>query len=204
MTDTPDREIARGLREGRSEAWSALYDSHFDLVWCAVARALGPSADVADVVQETFLAAACSAHTYEPDRGSLGLWLIGIARNHVGDCLRARHRSGRVARGGDLSVDVGARLAQWLDGQNQPPPEVLATAETVAAVRGVLAKLPKEYRTLLMYRYCDGATVEEIARHQDCSAGAVRSKLARARRTFRAAFGPAEGATYSESYDDEP
>lgn len=204
MTETADRDTARGLREGRSEAWSALYDSHFDLVWRAVARALGPSADVADVVQETFLSAARSVRTYDPDRGSVGAWLLGIARNHVGDCFRTRQRDGRIAKGGDLSANIGTQLAQWLEDQNRPPPEALAAAETAALVRDALAALPDAYRTLLMHRYCDGATAEQIAQFQDCTASAVRSKLARARRAFRAVFGPTRDVAYSELCDDEP
>ena len=73
MDDQQDREIARGLRDGKTEAWSALYETYFDQVWRWVARMIGPnSADVGDVVQETFLAAARSARTYDPARGPLG------------------------------------------------------------------------------------------------------------------------------------
>jgi RNA polymerase sigma-70 factor (ECF subfamily) len=189
MHTEPDGQIADGLRVGDPDAWAALYRTHFDAVWRSVARLVGPnSADVADVVQETFLAAARSVESYDPKRGSLQLWLSGIARNHVGNHFRERCRRQRLHEGGDLAADVAERLAQWLDGRDPAPPITLAAAEQAEAVRDVLAELPKDYRSLLVAKYCDNASVETIARAEDSSAGAIRSKLARARRAFRDTF----------------
>ena len=84
MSDDPDRQIAAGLLAGKSEAWTALYESHFDRVWRLAGRMIGPDgAAVADVVQETFLAAARSARTFDPSRGPIWSWLAGIVRNQV-------------------------------------------------------------------------------------------------------------------------
>jgi RNA polymerase sigma-70 factor (ECF subfamily) len=193
-----DCEIARGLRDGRTEAWTALYETHYDSVWRSVARLLGPdSADLADVVQETFLAAARSARTYDPARGSLRLWLAGIARNHAGTCLRNRRRHERIRRGGDLFAAVAEQIARWLADRDPTPPEALATAESAAVVRAVLSQMPDGYRDLLVARYCDGASVEEIAALQESTSTAIRSKLSRARRAFREAF-----AKWSTSHDE--
>src|SRR5215207_8841709 len=82
--DLDEPLIAQGLREGKADAWQALYDAYAERVWRGVARLLGPrSTDVADVVQETMMAAARSAANYHPTRGSLWSWLWGIAHNHV-------------------------------------------------------------------------------------------------------------------------
>ena len=189
MHTEPDGQIASGLRQRNPEAWGALYRTHFDAVWRSVARIVGPnSADVADVVQETFMAAARSVDSYDPQRGSLQLWLSGIARNHVGNHFREKRRRQRISEGGDLAAEVAERLAQWLDGRDPAPPVALAAAEQAEAVRDVLAELPKDYRSLLVAKYCDDASVEVIARAEDSSAGAIRSKLARARRAFREIF----------------
>ncbi len=85
MRTESDAQIASGLRQRDPDAWAALYRTHFDAVWRSVARIVGPnSADVADVVQETFMAAARSVDSYDPKRGSLQLWLAGIGRNVAG------------------------------------------------------------------------------------------------------------------------
>src|SRR5437868_14526716 len=102
MDDQQECDIARGLRAGDAEAWRSLYDAYAARVWQAVARLMGPeSADVADVVQETFLAAARSARTYDASRGSLWLWLWGIARRHVAIYYRKEKRHDRLRSAAD-------------------------------------------------------------------------------------------------------
>jgi RNA polymerase sigma-70 factor (ECF subfamily) len=190
MSDTADDEIVRGLKEGKSGAWSALYEAYFDQVWRSVARLIGAdAAAVSDVVQDTFLAAAQSVASYDPARGPLWLWLVGIARNHVGNYYRTRRRQGRIQEGGDLAAEVSQRMTQWFENRRASPPAMLATAENAAVVRAVLGELADDYQSILTTKYCDGASVEQLAQLNGCSAMAIRSKLARARRAFREALG---------------
>ena len=66
MDQRQELEIADGLRSGSAEAWRALYDAYAESVWVFIARRMTPYvADVPDVVQETFLAAACSSGSTE-------------------------------------------------------------------------------------------------------------------------------------------
>ena len=73
------RAVSEGLAAGRVEAWGALYDAYAADVWRYAARLMGGARDeVADVVQETFLAAARSARSFDATRGTLRSWLLGI------------------------------------------------------------------------------------------------------------------------------
>ncbi len=189
MDDPQDLQIGGGLREGRPDAWNALYEAYFDRVWRCVARLMGPhAADVGDVVQETFLACARSARSYDPAKGSLWVWISGIARHHAATHFRARKRIDRLGPGGDLAMAAGRRASEWLEGRDQAPDQWLASTEAAALVRSTLAELPDEYTALLTAKYCDGASVDQIAQERQSSGEAVRSKLARARRAFREAF----------------
>ena len=99
LDEQQERLIAQGLREGKTNAWQALYDAYAERVWRGVARLLGPqSSDVADVVQETMMAAARSARTFDATRGSLWPWLWGIAHNHIALHLRKQERRRRLTR----------------------------------------------------------------------------------------------------------
>ena len=147
MDEQQERELARGLRQGEVVAWRLMTPSP-RRCWRTVARLMGPgSADVADVVQETFLAAARSARTYDPDRGTLWLWLWGIARRHVAVHYRKENRHDLAARNG--------LLLHCLHGEEPTPPELLATAELTALVRSTLTELPIEYEALLTARYLE-------------------------------------------------
>lgn len=189
MDQERERWIAQGLTEGEEEAWRALYEAYSRPVWRYVARRMLPdSNDVADVVQETFFAAARNARQFDAARGSLANWLFGIARNHV--ALHFRRRGQRVPAGGDqAATGLVQQIADWLDHRHNTPPEALATVETASAVRAALAALPEEYETLLVAKYFDEIGVDEIAGQQNSTPTAIRSKLARARRAFREVFG---------------
>jgi RNA polymerase sigma-70 factor, ECF subfamily len=186
MDEVQEREVARGLRDGNADAWRALYDAYAVRVWGAVARLMGPaSADVADVVQETFLAAARSAATYDPWRGSLWLWLWGIARRHVALHYRKEKRHDRLRTAGDWLHARNGQVRRCLEGTSDAPPDLLAAAELADLVRATLTELPTEYGTVLTARYLDGESVEQIANQEGSTVTAVRSRLARARQAFR-------------------
>jgi RNA polymerase sigma-70 factor (ECF subfamily) len=189
MDDRTERDVALGLRQGKVEAWRALYEAYAERVWRAVARLLGAdSADVADVVQETFLAATRSAAAYDPARGSLWVWLWGIARNHAALLYRKRGQEERLRRAGACLASNGAVLGYLRGRAATPPEEALASAELATLVRATLTDLPEGYGVLLTAKYLDGLPVEDIARHTQSTPAAVRSKLARARQAFREGF----------------
>lgn len=189
MDETQAHAIVRGLRQGRTDAWHALYDAYAEQVWRAVARLLGPSStDVADVVQETFLAAARSARNYDHQRGSLWQWLWGIARTQVALHYRKQTRFARVAKEAPTLALEDGQLQRWLDGMAPAPIHAIAQAELAALVRTTLLDLPDDYETLLTAKYLDGKSVEELASAERSTTTAVRSKLARAREAFRRLF----------------
>jgi RNA polymerase sigma-70 factor (ECF subfamily) len=189
MDAQAERDIAHGLRQGRADAWRALYDAYAEPVWRAVARLMGPqTADVADVVQETFLAAARSAASYEPERGTLWQWLWGIARRQVALAYRKQERHDRLRHAGAWLAASNGQVLRCLEGQEISPPELAAAAELATLVRVTLTELPADYEALLTTRYLNGIPVEQIADQERTTVTAVRSRLARARRAFRAAF----------------
>ena len=189
MDRQTEQEIAKGLREGRRQAWLQLYDAYAESVWRNVSQLLGSdSATVADVVQETFLAAARSARNFNPRCGSLWIWLWTIARRRV--ALRYRRQKPMIslsqAQQWWTSLD-GAKF-DWIDAKADIPPDILQTRELAALVRCALSELPPEYQALLLAKYVDSRSTSQIAERMKCSDVAIRSKLARARKAFRKTF----------------
>ena len=179
MDDDLARRTAGGLRTGDPAAWRTLYDAYAERVWRVVARLVGPHpADVADIVQETMLAAARSARTFDESKGSLWQWLWGIARTQVSLHYRTRQRQDRWK----------LTPAKWSEGIEPTQSADLENAELAAAVRAALGELPADYEQLLTAKYLDGDSVERIAGRERTTETAVRSKLARARDAFRTAY----------------
>jgi RNA polymerase sigma-70 factor (ECF subfamily) len=199
MDDQREREIALGLREGRPDAWHALYDEFAPNVWQAVSRWLGPRhAEIADIVQETFMAAAGAARQYDDRRGSLARWLGGIARNKIALFFRKQKRHERLDAGPDGAAAAG-RLLLWLEDREFDPAAALEAVELAGFVRATLTALPGDYETLLVAKYVDGESVEQIAVAEQSTPVAVRSKLARARQAFREHFVKTTSAYSSDS-----
>lgn len=187
MDRTTHNQIATGLKAGDRDAWQALYNAYADAIWRNTSRRMTDSSAVGDIVQETFLAAARSARTYDKHRGSLWVWLWTIARRQIALYYRKQKPT--------MSLD---RALEWwgsLDGQQidiidqmAAPSAMLESIELAELVRRTLAQLPAEHETLLLAKYVDQLPANQIAQQLHCSAVAVRSKLARARKTFKREF----------------
>jgi RNA polymerase sigma-70 factor (ECF subfamily) len=191
MAFADEHQLAVALRRGETLAWEALYDAHAARVWECVARRVGPSAaEVADIVQETLLAAARSAHTFDPERGSLWGWLSGIARRQA--ALFYRRRQTRPSPKVDPNDD-GETAVDWLAGDELDPVDWLESEETADLVRQALAELPADYEILLAGKYFADLSQEQLAAEQNCTVAALNSRLARARRAFREVFARLNG-----------
>ncbi len=183
MLDEHDQSaVICGLQHGNREAWAALYDGYSADVWRYVARLVGPEVtDVADVVQETFLAAARSARQFDAGRGSLWSWLTGIAHHNVSLYWTQINKAARLQK---LAETHAGELHRWLDGfESEPLP--WKQSELAELVRGVLAELPSDYAALLTAKYLDELSLDDLSRQWGQTVEALKSKLARARREFR-------------------
>jgi RNA polymerase sigma-70 factor (ECF subfamily) len=185
-----EREIARGLQEGKPDAWQALYDEFARPIWLSVARQVGPhESDIADIVQEIFMAAARGARQFDARQGTPSAWLHGIARNIV-----ALHFRKKMRREG-VNPALGRQLLPWLQDRQAAAGSALESAELAAVVRTALSALPRDYETLLVAKYIDGESVDALAAAEDSTPVAIRSKLARARQAFRETLAKTSGCS---------
>jgi RNA polymerase sigma-70 factor (ECF subfamily) len=177
------------LQQGDRRAWLRLYEAYAKPVWRNISRLTGgDSAAVADLVQETFLAAARSARNFRPDRGTLWVWLWTIARRQVALYYRKQKPEIVLSRTPQWWTSLNGEKFDWIDAKADMPPDILESQELAVLVRLVLSELPGDYQTLLLVKYVDNQRTNQIAGQMACSETAVRSKLARARKAFRKAF----------------
>jgi RNA polymerase sigma-70 factor, ECF subfamily len=191
MESHQEQELAHGLGAGSPDAWRSVYDTYAQPVWNLVGRLMGgSSADVADVVQETFLAAARSARTYDAARGSPWIWLCGIARRQVALHYRKQDQQRRVVEARNrLAVPAANGSAgNWFGQGPGAAGDVVESAELALLVRAALTELSDEHGALLTARYLEDHSVEQLADAERCSSTAIRSRLARARQAFRERF----------------
>jgi RNA polymerase sigma-70 factor (ECF subfamily) len=187
-TDT-ERKIIEGLRRLEQQAWQRLYEAYAEPLWRNVSRLVdNDTSIVADIVQETFFAAARSAKNFNPHRGSLWVWLCIIARRQVALYYRKQKPSAGLNRARQWWAALNGEKFDWIDVKADLPPDIIQSQELTALVRYALGNLPADYQTLLLAKYVDNQSIEQIAGQINCSQVAVRSKLARARKAFRKIF----------------
>ena len=161
-----DAELEAAFRAGVDGALDAAYRRHGRAVVTFARRAAGD--DLAEeLTQDVFVAAWTSASRYDPDRGALGGWLIGICRHKVVD---ARRRRGRA----EARVERAAALSE-------PPPstsDVERLAERLA-VAECLALLRPEARQVVELAFYSDMTHEQIADATGRPLGTVKAQIRR-------------------------
>ena len=90
--EAADDDVAARWVAGDDSALRLAYEQFGSLIYTFCSKALVDQGAAGDCTQETFLSAWRSRHTYDPARGSLAGWLIGIARFKVRDAYRAASR----------------------------------------------------------------------------------------------------------------
>jgi RNA polymerase sigma-70 factor (ECF subfamily) len=112
---------------------------------------------------------------FDAERGGLRTYLFGIARNLVLRRLRISEREAEIAADATARVDV---LGDLLEAER---------SELVAAAMAQLPMLQREAIALFTF---EELSLEEIAKITGADAGAVKSRLHRARESLRTALAP--------------
>jgi RNA polymerase sigma-70 factor (ECF subfamily) len=186
---TPDGDEARLLarvRAGDAEARDVFVRAHAGRMLATARRFLRSEHDAADAVQDAFLSAFRSMSAFE-GAASPATWLHRIVVNACLMKLRARARR-RTAPLGDLPAefaDDGRRGRPWEAAHAR-----LDRAETRAWVRAGIDRVPEPYRTVLLLRDIEQLDTDETARRLGITAGAVKTRLHRARQALRPLLEP--------------
>lgn len=163
----PVDDVESRFRDGDEQALAHVYDQHGSLIYSYCVRRLGPDA-ARDVTQEVFVSAWRARHRFDPSRGPMRAWLMGITKNKIIDLLRKQGRRPEVAHGADVEQESDA-----VDGIQT---DRMADRMVLAAA---LAELPDRARSVVELSFYQQMTHPEIAEATGLPLGTVKSDIRR-------------------------
>jgi RNA polymerase sigma-70 factor, ECF subfamily len=176
-----DVALVESVARGDPQALELLYERHSRGVYSLAVRLLGDTSSAEEVVQETFLKLWRQPSAYQPHRGRLLPWLLGVAHHHAVDLLRRRQLEQRhrviasASATGDGLADVLENLR--LASSDSDPQLGAGAFDQRAAICRALADLPVEQRLPLELAYYHGMTQFEVATLLGVPLGTVKTRM---------------------------
>jgi len=180
-----DSELLRLMLAGDEEALALLYRRRQGGIYRFALQMSGSKPIAEDVTQEVFLFLMRDGHVFDPSKGSVSAFLMGVARNFVLRRLRTEQLLSPL--GDDPDEDVSFNQP----GSEMCPLEDLTRAETIESVRKAVLSLPAKYREVVVLCELQDVSYGETAEILGCAIGTVRSRLHRARALLLAKLRPA-------------
>ena len=161
--------IARA-RRGDADAFEQLVAAYRNQVFRLALRMCGNEADADEVAQEAFLSAWKGLPNFRGE-SRFSTWLYQLTTHAAIDLMRREKRQAAAEDiDGITAADDGPSLQQQAE-----------RAETRREVRSALMQLPEEYRQVLVLRFMQELSYEEIGQTLKLPAGTVKSRLNRAK-----------------------
>jgi RNA polymerase sigma-70 factor, ECF subfamily len=168
-----DRELIEACQRGDQEAFALLFNVHSDKVYSIALRYAGDEAVAMDIAQETFLKLLSHIGQFRSD-AKFDTWLYRLV---VNSCLEHRRRRRKLAPMLEGLLDAMCAVQDTVLHE-------LLRRERQNAVHQVVGKLPPDQRIVVILRYMEELSYEDIADIVGCSIGTVASRLNRAHKVL--------------------
>ena len=153
--------------------FKAAFEQHKDAVYRFAWRMSGSAAAAEDITQDAFVGLLRHPGRFDPARGTLRAFLLGIARNLALKHWRAEHRF--------EPLDDDSVCAEPVDLDRGDVGDMVG--------RAVRALKPLQREVVILVEY-EGLTLAEVAGAVDADVGTVKSRLHRARENLRRSLAP--------------
>ena len=164
-TDALGAAFASGNGDLRS-----IYDVHGPLVYAICRKALGD--DMAgEVTQDVFVSAWRGRDQFDPARGTLAAWLVGITKHRIVDHVR------RERRHSDRRADI-AEEPSTANTRSVARAELDRVVDRMT-IAHALGSLPARPREMIALAYVQGLTHQEIADRTGIPLGTIKSDIRR-------------------------
>jgi RNA polymerase sigma-70 factor, ECF subfamily len=169
LRNLADEEMMQLVQAGDPRAFELLYDRHAGAAFSLAYRMVGNRVSAEDITQEAFLSIWRSRLRYDPARGSVRTWVLGIVHNRAIDSLRRSvvHDQRRQTMEG-VEERFEARERTDLEA---------ARRDEARTVRSALDTLPEDQRRTIELAYFGGFSHSQIAELLNEPIGTVKGRM---------------------------
>jgi RNA polymerase sigma-70 factor (ECF subfamily) len=158
-----DKSLMDRVRVREQQAMTEIFDRYSGMVYSVALRVLNDSGHAEDVMQEIFFQLWRNPDSFSSSRGSLGAWLLVVARNRAIDHLRQR----RPAEPVDEVV-----IASTTNLQSEAERAII-----IQRVQGIMGELPREQQQSLQMAFFEGLSHSEIAQKTGQPLGTIKTRI---------------------------
>lgn len=145
-------------------------------------RMLGNKQEAEDIAQEAFVRAYTNLHTFDQKR-KFSTWLYRIGTNLCID--RIRKKKPDYYLDAEVTGTEGLDLYSQIASDDQLPEETIEQMELQDRIQYEIGRLPDKYRTVVVLKYIEELSLQEISEILDMPLGTVKTRIHRGREALR-------------------
>jgi RNA polymerase sigma-70 factor (ECF subfamily) len=177
-----DVNLIERLQRHDPQALAELYDRYGRLAYSLIFRVVRDTGVAEDLVQETFMRVWNRAQGLDAQKGSIGPWLLAVARNRAIDYLRSAGGRERNA----LEFDETDHPALYVDMERD-----ILSSDKARRVKKAVEKLSPHQREVIELAYFEGLSQTEMAERMGQPLGTVKTWVRAALKNLRDDLGSA-------------
>ncbi|MFV8755416.1 RNA polymerase sigma factor [Nannocystaceae bacterium ST9] len=170
--------LVERARSGDMQAWSRLYQEHFDGLFRHLRYLTGDAQTAEELVQDTFVQALSCIARFD-GRARFSTWLHGIALNVARHHWRAQRNTAKA----HAKLTVVHEIVDA--GSSGSPDRTMAARQRVRALYDALDLLPEHLREAFILRELEGLAPAEAAEQLGITANNLAVRASRARTRIR-------------------
>ncbi len=178
-----ESDLIGRLQRRDPQALAELYDRYGRITYGLIHRVVRNAAAAEDLVQETFLRIWNRVHGFNPEKGTLGPWVLTVARNRAIDYLRSV--DGRMAQSA-FEIEKMEQPSLFIDFENE-----IMNMDRVKLLKEAFQKLTPNQREVLELAYYEGLSQTEMAERLKQPLGTVKTWVRTALKVLREQLGEA-------------
>lgn len=165
-----DETVAVQISSGKIDLIDILVNRYSDRLFRIILRLVQSQGVAEDILQDTWIKVMRKIHQYDPSRPFIS-WLTRIAVNGCRDYWRRERRRRVWKQASMINKDGDSKLEETYIQED------LEMRENQAVITWALMKISHKLREVVVLKFFNGMTYEEIAQVLDIPAGTVKSRL---------------------------